>query len=50
VVIAAKSESDERLAEEAADLLYHVMVAMAQRQVPFDRALDVLRSRRRGSK
>ena len=50
VVIAAKSESDERLAEEAADLLYHLMVAMAQRKVPFDRALDVLRARRRGSK
>jgi phosphoribosyl-ATP pyrophosphohydrolase/phosphoribosyl-AMP cyclohydrolase len=50
VVLAAKSESDERLAEEAADLLYHLMVAMAQRKVPFARALEVLRSRRRGSK
>jgi phosphoribosyl-ATP pyrophosphohydrolase/phosphoribosyl-AMP cyclohydrolase len=50
VVLAAKSESDERLAEEAADLLYHLMVAMAQRQVPFARALEVLRARRRGAK
>lgn len=50
VVLAAKSESDERLAEEAADLLYHLMVAMAQRKVPFTRALEVLRARRRGSK
>jgi phosphoribosyl-ATP pyrophosphohydrolase/phosphoribosyl-AMP cyclohydrolase len=50
VVLAAKSESDERLAEEAADLLYHLMVAMAQRQVPFARALEVLRARRRGEK
>ena len=49
VVLAAKSESDERLAEEAADLLYHLMVAMAQRKVPFARALEVLRTRRRGS-
>jgi len=49
VVLAAKSESDERLAEEAADLLYHLMVAMAQRKVPFARALEVLRARRRGS-
>jgi phosphoribosyl-ATP pyrophosphohydrolase/phosphoribosyl-AMP cyclohydrolase len=48
VVLAAKGESDERLAEEAADLVYHVMVAMAQRKVPFGRALEVLRARRRG--
>ena len=47
VVLAAKSESDERLAEEAADLLYHLTVAMAQRRVPFARALEVLRARRR---
>ena len=47
VVLAAKSESDERLAEEAADLLYHLMVAMVQRRVPFARALEVLRRRRR---
>jgi len=50
VVLAAKSESDERLAEEAADLLYHVMVAMARRGVPFARALEVLRARRRAAK
>jgi phosphoribosyl-ATP pyrophosphohydrolase/phosphoribosyl-AMP cyclohydrolase len=50
VVLAAKSESDERLAEEAADLVYHLMVAMAQRKVPFARALEVLRARRRGKK
>jgi phosphoribosyl-AMP cyclohydrolase / phosphoribosyl-ATP pyrophosphohydrolase len=50
VVLAAKSESDERLAEEAADLLYHLMVAMAQRKVPLARALEVLRARRRGEK
>ena len=50
VVLAAKSESDERLAEEAGDLLYHLMVAMAQRRVPFARALEVLRARRRAPK
>ena len=50
VVLAAKSESDERLAEEAADLLYHLTVAMAQRRVPFARALEVLRARRRAPK
>ena len=46
VVLAAKGESDERLAEEAADLLYHVIVAMTIRGVPFSRALDVLKRRR----
>ena len=50
VVLAAKSESDERLAEEAADLLYHLMVAMARRGVPFARALEVLRGRRRAAR
>jgi phosphoribosyl-AMP cyclohydrolase / phosphoribosyl-ATP pyrophosphohydrolase len=50
VVLAAKSESDERLAEEAGDILYHLMVAMAQRRVPFARALEVLRARRRAPK
>ena len=47
VVIAAKGESDERLAEEAADLLYHLIVAMQIRGVPFSRALDVLKQRRK---
>jgi len=50
VVLAAKSESDERLAEEAADLLYHLTVALAQRGVPLARALEVLRARRRRAK
>jgi len=49
VVLAAKGESDERLAEEVADLLFHVMVAMTLRGVPFDAALDVLRRRRAAS-
>ncbi len=47
VVIAAKAESDERLAEEAADLLYHLVVAMQIRGVPFTRVLDVLKQRRK---
>ena len=32
VVLAAKGESDARLAEECADLAYHVLVVLAQRQ------------------
>jgi phosphoribosyl-AMP cyclohydrolase / phosphoribosyl-ATP pyrophosphohydrolase len=47
VVLAAKGDTDERLAEEAADLVYHLIVAMAIRGVPFSRALDVLKQRRR---
>jgi phosphoribosyl-ATP pyrophosphohydrolase/phosphoribosyl-AMP cyclohydrolase len=48
VVLAAKGESDERLANEAADLLFHLVVAFEQRGVPFARALAVLAERRRG--
>jgi phosphoribosyl-ATP pyrophosphohydrolase/phosphoribosyl-AMP cyclohydrolase len=46
VVLAAKGESDERLAEEAADLLFHLLVALHARGVAPDRVLDVLRRRR----
>jgi phosphoribosyl-AMP cyclohydrolase / phosphoribosyl-ATP pyrophosphohydrolase len=45
-VLAAKGESDERLAEEGADLLFHLMVVLAQRGVPVVRLMDVLRERR----
>jgi phosphoribosyl-ATP pyrophosphohydrolase/phosphoribosyl-AMP cyclohydrolase len=46
VVIAAKGESDERLAEECADLLFHVLVVLEQRGVKPAAVLDVLRARR----
>ena len=36
VVIAANSEDDERLASEAADLLYHLLVLLQARGVPLD--------------
>jgi phosphoribosyl-AMP cyclohydrolase / phosphoribosyl-ATP pyrophosphohydrolase len=48
VVLAAKGQSDERLAEEAADLLFHLLVALHQRNVPLAKVMDVLRQRRRG--
>jgi len=47
VVLAAKGESDERLAEEAADLVFHLTVALHQRGVKVARFLEVL-ARRRG--
>jgi phosphoribosyl-ATP pyrophosphohydrolase/phosphoribosyl-AMP cyclohydrolase len=48
VVIAAKGETDERLAAEAADLVYHLMVALRQRGVGFEQVLETLKSRRTG--
>ncbi|HXR31052.1 MAG TPA: bifunctional phosphoribosyl-AMP cyclohydrolase/phosphoribosyl-ATP diphosphatase HisIE [Solirubrobacterales bacterium] len=47
VVRAAREESDERLAEEAADLLYHLAVLLASREVPHSAAMEVLNGRRR---
>jgi len=48
VALAARSESDERLAEEAADLVYHLLVALGQRRVGFERVLETLKARRQG--
>lgn len=48
VVLAAKGESDERLAEEAADLLFHLLVALRQRGLSSGQVLDVLARRRAG--
>ncbi len=47
VVRAVASESDERVAEEAADVLYHLEVALLSRDIPIGRAFDVLIDRRR---
>jgi len=46
VVRAARQESDERVAEEAADLLYHLSVLLASRQVPQSAVMEVLNGRR----
>lgn len=46
VVIAAKGESGERLAEESADLVFHLLVALEQRGVRPGQVLEVLRRRR----
>ncbi len=47
VVRAAREETDERVAEEAADLLYHLAVLLVSRQVPQAAAMEVLDGRRR---
>jgi phosphoribosyl-AMP cyclohydrolase / phosphoribosyl-ATP pyrophosphohydrolase len=45
LVVAANSEDDERLASEAADLLYHLLVLLQARGVPLDAVWRELESR-----
>lgn len=47
LVVAANSEDDERLASEAADLLYHLLVLLQARGVPLDAVLRELEQRGR---
>jgi phosphoribosyl-AMP cyclohydrolase / phosphoribosyl-ATP pyrophosphohydrolase len=47
VARAAAGESDERVAEEAADLLYHLGVLLASRLLSVSDAFEVLNGRRR---
>ena len=47
VARAAREESDERVAEEAADVLYHLSVLLASREIPLSAAMEVLNGRRR---
>jgi phosphoribosyl-ATP pyrophosphohydrolase/phosphoribosyl-AMP cyclohydrolase len=47
VVRAASEESDERVAEEAADVLYHLAVLLAARGLGLADAYEVLNGRRR---
>ena len=48
VARAIASESDARVAEEAADVLYHLEVGLTSREIPIAAALDVLNERRGG--
>jgi phosphoribosyl-ATP pyrophosphohydrolase/phosphoribosyl-AMP cyclohydrolase len=47
VVRAARDESDERVREEAADVLYHLDVLLAARGISLTDAFEVLNGRRR---
>jgi phosphoribosyl-ATP pyrophosphohydrolase/phosphoribosyl-AMP cyclohydrolase len=47
VARAAREESEERVAEEAADLLYHLTVLLASRGLSLEDAYEVLNARRR---
>jgi phosphoribosyl-ATP pyrophosphohydrolase/phosphoribosyl-AMP cyclohydrolase len=44
---AAAAESDDRVAEEAADVLYHLQVLLLSRDVSLDRVMEVLAGRRK---
>lgn len=46
VAAASLAGTDDELAAEAADLLYHLLVVLAARDVPLDRVLGVLDGRR----
>ena len=47
VTRAAREESDERVAKEAADVLYHLTVLLATRDLGLADAFEVLNGRRR---
>ena len=47
VVKAVKGESEERIAEEAADVMYHMAVLMLSRGVSMAEALQILNGRRK---
>jgi len=44
-VVAAGSETPDRLASEAADLLYHLLVLLEAKQLPLERVLEELERR-----
>jgi phosphoribosyl-ATP pyrophosphohydrolase/phosphoribosyl-AMP cyclohydrolase len=46
VTRAVREESDERVEEETADVLYHLAVLLKSREISLDRAMEVLNGRR----
>jgi phosphoribosyl-ATP pyrophosphohydrolase len=47
VIVAAINQGDERLAQESADLIYHLLVLLAQCGVPWSDVQAVLAERRK---
>ncbi len=45
VIVAAKGQGDERVVSETADLVYHTMVLLAARDIPWHAVEDELRRR-----
>ena len=46
MIIAAKNFDNEELANEICDLLYHMLVLMAERELPLERVMAILEERR----
>lgn len=46
VIIAAKSETKKRLIEESSDLIYHLLVLLAEKEVSLDQVIAELERRR----
>ncbi|WP_101909591.1 phosphoribosyl-ATP diphosphatase [Marasmitruncus massiliensis] len=46
VIIAAKNRKNEDTAEEICDLLYHLLVMMAQQDIPLEQIESILETRR----
>lgn len=49
VILAAAQEGDQRLIEESADLIYHLWVLLASRDLTLHQVKDELAQRHRGS-
>ena len=47
MIIAAKNPSEEDLKNEMCDLIYHMMVLMAEKNVEIDSVMEVLEARRK---
>jgi phosphoribosyl-ATP pyrophosphohydrolase len=47
VILAGKGQSDQRLIEESADLLYHLFVLLAACDIPLEAVRQELRLRRK---
>jgi phosphoribosyl-ATP pyrophosphohydrolase len=47
VIVAAKGQGDERVVSETADLVYHVMVLLASRNIQWSAVEEELARRRR---
>ena len=47
VILAGKGQSDQRLIEESADLLYHLFILLAARDISLDAVRQELQHRRK---
>ena len=45
-IIAAKNLDNEELSNEICDLLYHILVLMAERELPLEQVMAILEQRR----